>query len=137
MKEFPLVWKFLDRYKNHIILPGPLHPAMNYIGIITGYKFRGTSNSDILPEARLLLQLTSTLHWRMNLLRILSKNSIEFEDMCILIILGKQHSSVLHLSDTVISSSCYSMQSTQTIWISSTGVMADPFFAYDGQNVSM
>ena len=54
MKVLPFVWKNSETYKNHIILPGPFHTIMNYIGVITGHKCRGSGYSEILLEAQLV-----------------------------------------------------------------------------------
>ena len=54
MKALPLVWKYPDRYMKHIILPGQFHTAMNYIGMITGHKCRGSGYAEILLEAQLV-----------------------------------------------------------------------------------
>ena len=32
MKSLPLIWKFPDEYRKHVVLPGPLHTGMNYSG---------------------------------------------------------------------------------------------------------
>ena len=54
MKALPLVWKFPDEYKRHIIIPGPFHTGMNYMGMVTGNKCRGSGYSEILIEAELV-----------------------------------------------------------------------------------
>lgn len=54
MKALPLIWKFPTEYKNHIVIPGPFHTAMNYIGMITGNKCKGSGYSEILIEAGLV-----------------------------------------------------------------------------------
>lgn len=54
MKALPLIWKFPEKYKQHIILPGPFHTTMNYMGMITGHKCRGSGYSEILLEAQLV-----------------------------------------------------------------------------------
>ncbi|KAH3820950.1 hypothetical protein DPMN_122703 [Dreissena polymorpha] len=35
MKALPLIWKFPERYKYHVVTPGAFHTAMNYIGMLT------------------------------------------------------------------------------------------------------
>lgn len=54
MKALPLVWQWPDKYKKHIILPGQFHTAMNYMGMITGHKCRGSGYAEILLEAQLV-----------------------------------------------------------------------------------
>jgi hypothetical protein len=54
MKALPLIWKFPDKYKKHVVTPGPFHTAMNYMGMLTGHKCRGSGYSEILIEAELI-----------------------------------------------------------------------------------
>ena len=54
MKALPLVWKYPVRYKLHVITPGPFHTGMNFIGMLTGHKCRGSGYKDILLEAGLV-----------------------------------------------------------------------------------
>jgi hypothetical protein len=54
MKALPLIWKFLDEYKKHVVTPGPFHTGMNYIGMVTGHKCMGSGYSEILIEAQLV-----------------------------------------------------------------------------------
>jgi len=54
MKALPLIWKFPDVYKKHVIIPGPFHTGMNYMGMVTGNKCRGSGYSEILIEAGLV-----------------------------------------------------------------------------------
>lgn len=54
MKALPLIWKFPEQYKNHIVLPGQFHTVMNYIGMVTGHKCRGSGYSELLLEAQLV-----------------------------------------------------------------------------------
>ena len=53
MKALPLIWKFPEQFKIHIVLPGQFHTGMNYIGMITGHKCRGSGYTEILFEAKL------------------------------------------------------------------------------------
>ena len=52
MKVIPLVWRFQDTYKNHIIISGQFHTAISYMGMITGNKCRRSGYSEILLEAQ-------------------------------------------------------------------------------------
>ena len=54
MKALPIIWKFPDEYKKHVVTPGPFHTGMNYIGMVTGHKCRGSGFSEILMEAGLI-----------------------------------------------------------------------------------
>ena len=63
MKALPLVWKYTEKFKEHVILPGPFHTSMNYIGMITNHKCRGSGYAEVLLEAQLVTSgcLTSVL----------------------------------------------------------------------------
>ncbi|KAJ8333550.1 hypothetical protein SKAU_G00415580 [Synaphobranchus kaupii] len=54
MKACPIIWKFMKRYKRHIILIGPFHTGFNFAGRITGCKMHGAGYADILIEAKLV-----------------------------------------------------------------------------------
>ena len=54
MKAFPMVWKYPDQYSKHIIFPGPFHTKMNFIGMLTKKKARGSGYAEILIEAKLV-----------------------------------------------------------------------------------
>lgn len=54
MKALRLVWKFPEKYNHHIVLPGQFHTAMNYLGLITNHKCRGSGYAEILLEAQLV-----------------------------------------------------------------------------------
>ena len=54
MKALPLIWKFSDEYKKHIVTPGPFHTGMNYMGMITAHKCKGSGYGKILVEAGLV-----------------------------------------------------------------------------------
>ena len=54
MKALPLVWKYPERYKFHVITPGAFHTGMNLIGMLTAHKCRGSGYQDILLEAGLV-----------------------------------------------------------------------------------
>ena len=53
MKALPLIWKYPNKYKDHVILIGPFHTSMNYIGMITNHKCRGSGYEEIILEAQL------------------------------------------------------------------------------------
>lgn len=54
MKALPLIWKFPNEYKKHVVTVGPFHTGMNYMGMVTGHKCRGSGYSEILTEAQLV-----------------------------------------------------------------------------------
>ena len=54
MKALPLIWKFPSKYQKHVITIGPFHTGMNYIGMVTGHKCRGSGYGEILIEAGLI-----------------------------------------------------------------------------------
>ncbi len=54
MKAMPLIWKFTARFKDHVVIPGPFHTSMNYIGMITNHKCRGAGYAEVLLEAKLV-----------------------------------------------------------------------------------
>ena len=53
MKACPIVWKYEEEFKMHVIIPGKFHTAMNYIGKLTGHRCQGAGYSNILIEAGL------------------------------------------------------------------------------------
>ena len=54
VKALPLVCKYPDQYSKHIIFPGPFHTKMNFIGMLTKKKARGSGYAEILIEAKLV-----------------------------------------------------------------------------------
>ena len=54
MKALPLIWKYPSEYARHVVLIGPFHTAMNYIGMLTNKKCRGSGYAEILIEAGLV-----------------------------------------------------------------------------------
>ena len=45
MKVLPFIWKYPEKYRSHIVLPGAFHTIMNFIGVIGGHKLRGSGYS--------------------------------------------------------------------------------------------
>ena len=45
MKALPIIWRWPDDFASHVVTIGPFHTSMNYIGMITGHKMRGSGNS--------------------------------------------------------------------------------------------
>ena len=52
MKALPLVWKYPERYKFHVITPGAW--TLAWTGMLTAHKCRGSGYQDILLEAGLV-----------------------------------------------------------------------------------
>ena len=42
-----------DLYQRHVVTPGPFHTSINYLGMVTGHKCRGSGYAEILLEAKL------------------------------------------------------------------------------------
>ena len=42
MEFLLLAWKYHDTYHKDIILPGSFHAKMNYIGMLTNHKAKGS-----------------------------------------------------------------------------------------------
>ena len=53
MRALHLVWRHPDKYQKHIIVTGPFHTEMNYIGMVTDIKARGFEYAEILLEGEL------------------------------------------------------------------------------------
>ena len=53
MKALPIIWKFPEEFKRHIVTPGSFHTTMNYWGMVTWNKCRGSGYAEILLEAKL------------------------------------------------------------------------------------
>ena len=53
MKALSSVWRHPNKYLKHIIVPGPFHKEMNYIGMLTNHKVRGSRYAEMLLEAGL------------------------------------------------------------------------------------
>ena len=54
MKALPIIWKWPDEFARHVVMIGPFHTSMNYIGMIAGHKMRGSGYTEILLEAQLV-----------------------------------------------------------------------------------
>ena len=54
MKALPLTWKYPEQYKCHVIMIGPFHTSMNYLGTLTGNKCDGSGYAEIFTEAQLV-----------------------------------------------------------------------------------
>ena len=48
-----MVLRHPDKYQKHIIVTGPFHTEMNYIGMVTDIKARGFEYAEILLEGEL------------------------------------------------------------------------------------
>lgn len=54
MKALPIIWRWPEEFANHVVIIGPFHTSMNYIGMLTGNKMRGSGYAEILFEAQLV-----------------------------------------------------------------------------------
>ncbi len=54
MKALPISWRWPDEFANHVVMIGPFHTSMNYIGMLTGHKMNGSGYVEILFEAQLV-----------------------------------------------------------------------------------
>ena len=45
MKACPIVWKYEEEFRKHIVIPGKFHTFMNYMGMLTGHKCKGSGYS--------------------------------------------------------------------------------------------
>lgn len=54
LKALPIIWRWPDEFASHVVMIGPFHTSMNYIGMLTGHKMRGSGYAEILFEAQLL-----------------------------------------------------------------------------------
>ena len=54
MKALPLVWTFPGKFKEHVVIPGPFHTEMNFIGILTNHKMQGSGCAEIIEEVQLV-----------------------------------------------------------------------------------
>ena len=62
-RPFPWSGNFQMSYKKHVVIAGPFHTRMNYIGMVTGNKCRGSGYSEILVEAELVTTGCSVCRW--------------------------------------------------------------------------
>lgn len=54
MKALPIIWRWPDEFAYHVVTIGPFHTSMNYIGMITNHKMRGSGYTEILLEAQMV-----------------------------------------------------------------------------------
>ena len=54
MKALPIIWRWPEEFASHVVTIGPFHTSMNYIGMLTGHKMRGSGYAEILIEAQLV-----------------------------------------------------------------------------------
>ena len=55
MKALPLIWKFPEEYKNHVVTLGSFHTVMSNIGMLASHKCMGSGYSEILLESGLVI----------------------------------------------------------------------------------
>ena len=51
MKALPLILTFPDKLKEHVVILGLFHTEMNFIGMLTNHKMRGSGYAEIIEEA--------------------------------------------------------------------------------------
>ena len=56
MKALPLIWNFPDKFKEHVVISCPFHTEINFIGMLTNHKMRGSGYAEIMEEARLVIK---------------------------------------------------------------------------------
>ena len=54
MKALPIIWRWPDTFSNHVIMIGPFHTSMNFIGMLAGHKMIGSGYEEILIEAQMV-----------------------------------------------------------------------------------
>ena len=54
MKALPIIWHYPEEFTNHVITTGAFHTSMNYIGMLTGHKMKGSGYAEILFKAQLV-----------------------------------------------------------------------------------
>lgn len=54
MKALPIIWRWPDTFVRHVVMIGPFHTSMNYIGMLTRRKMCGSGYAEILFEAQLV-----------------------------------------------------------------------------------
>ena len=54
MKALPIIWRYPDEFANHVVTIGAFHTCMNYIGMLTGHKMKGSGYAEILLESQLV-----------------------------------------------------------------------------------
>jgi len=48
LKALPIIWRWPDEFARHVVMIGPFHASMNYIGMLTGHKKRASGYAEIL-----------------------------------------------------------------------------------------
>ena len=54
MKALPIVWAWPEEFSKHIVMICPFHTEMNYIGMLTNHKAKGSGYEEILFESQLV-----------------------------------------------------------------------------------
>ena len=63
-----LIWKFLNEYRKHVVSPVALPTAINFLGMVTGRKCRGSDYAEAFIETKLVMSgcLASVLSKKAN-----------------------------------------------------------------------
>ena len=54
MKALPIIWRWPNEFAKHVIMIGPFHTSMNFMGMLTNHKMKGSGYAEILYEAQLV-----------------------------------------------------------------------------------
>ena len=55
MKALPLIWKFPEEYRIHVVTPGAFDTGMDYMGMVESHKCSGSGYWEILIESGLVI----------------------------------------------------------------------------------
>ena len=47
-------WTFPDKFIEHVVIPGPFHPEMNFVEMVTNHEMWGSWYAEIIEEERLV-----------------------------------------------------------------------------------
>ena len=54
IKALPIFWRCPEEFAKHVVVIGPFHTSINYIGTLTNKKMRGSGYAEIPTEAQLV-----------------------------------------------------------------------------------
>ena len=53
-ESLPLRWSFPDKFIEHVIIPGPFHTEMNFVGMLTNHEMWGSWYAESIEEESLV-----------------------------------------------------------------------------------
>lgn len=53
-ESLPLRWTFPDKCIEHVIIPGPFHTEMNFVGMLTNHEMWGSWYAESIEEESLV-----------------------------------------------------------------------------------